>query len=112
MREVQLGSARRLDVIYDTNVRTSYSVGHWEQAQRTKDDLPYLEYWDPDSNPRPKRLDWSGTILPVDDPWWDTHNPPNGWYCKCQTMQVSHHDLHREGKPGKSAGAGRAAGQL
>ena len=38
-RTVQLGSARRLRVIFDTNMRTSYAVGRWVRIQRTKSAL-------------------------------------------------------------------------
>ncbi|HUY26153.1 MAG TPA: phage minor head protein [Candidatus Binataceae bacterium] len=96
-REVQLGSARRLQIIYDTNLRMSYSAGSWAQVQRTKKDLPYLRYDDPDPHPRPQHLDWSGTILPADDPWWDTHYPPNGWNCKCLVDSLSAKDIDRQG---------------
>lgn|GEM_PF-1600524 len=96
-RDVQLGSARRLQIIYDTNLRTSLAAGHWQQIQRTKKDLPYLRYVDPDPNPRPQHLDWSGTILPVDDPWWSAHYPPNGYNCKCYADALSDDDLERYG---------------
>jgi hypothetical protein len=96
-REVQLGSARRLGIIYDTNLRTSLAAGRWEQIERTKADLPYLRYVDPDPNPRPEHLEWSGTVLRQDDPWWDTHYTPNGWNCKCYVDALSADDLKRYG---------------
>ncbi len=96
-REVQLGSVRRLQIIYDTNLRTSYSAGAWQQIQRTKALLPYLRYVDPDPNPRPQHLDWSGTVLRADDEWWDTHFTPNGWNCKCYVDSLGEKDLERNG---------------
>jgi len=96
-REVQLGSARRLQIIYDTNIRTSLAAGRWEQIQRVKAARPYLRYVDPNPNPRPEHLAWSGTILPADDPWWDTHYPPNGWNCTCYVDSLSEDDLDRYG---------------
>jgi SPP1 gp7 family putative phage head morphogenesis protein len=95
-RDVQLGSYRRLGIIYDTNLRTSYSAGAWKQMQEAKELQPYLRYVDPDPNPRPEHLDWSGTILRADDPWWETHWPPNGWNCKCYADSLSDKDLEAE----------------
>lgn len=96
-RDVQLGSVRRLQTIYDTNLRMSYSAGSWSHVQRTKELLPYLRYVDPDPRPRPEHLDWSGTILPANDPWWSSHYPPNGWSCKCYADSLSEADLERYG---------------
>jgi uncharacterized protein with gpF-like domain len=96
-REVQLGSVRRLQIIYDMNLRMSYSAGSWEQVQRTKALLPYLRYVDPDARPRPEHLDWSGTVLPADDPWWESHYAPNGWNCKCYVDSLGQNDLDRYG---------------
>ena len=39
----------------------------------------------------------AGTLLPVDDPWWQTHYPPNGWGCKCWVRQVSRREAERLG---------------
>lgn len=82
---VQLGSVRRLGLIYDANIRTAEAAGDWARIQRVKDVLPYLEYLTSTSErKRPLHLSWVGTTLPVDDPWWSTHYPPNGWRCRCR----------------------------
>jgi hypothetical protein len=82
---VQLGSPRRLALIYDANIRSAEAAGDWERIQRVKDVLPLLEYLTSTSErKRPLHLTWVGTTLPVDDPWWATHYPPNGWRCKCR----------------------------
>ena len=36
---------------------------------------------------------WHGTVLRWDDPWWETHYPPNGWRCRCRVVQLSDADL-------------------
>jgi hypothetical protein len=38
---------------------------------------------------REEHVSWDGLILPKDDPWWDSHFPPNGWGCKCYTRAVT-----------------------
>ncbi len=83
--KAQLGSLRRLDLIYDANIRSAEAAGDWGRIQRVKDVLPYLEYMTSTSErKRPLHLSWVGTTLPVDDDWWSTHYPPNGWRCKCR----------------------------
>ena len=34
--------------------------------------------------PRLQHLAWDGLVLSPDDPFWDTHAPPNGWGCTCR----------------------------
>ena len=98
-REVQLGSDRRLKTIFDTNLRTSYAAGAWERIERVKARRPFLKYSAvQDSRTRPQHRAWHGTILPVDDPWWDSHYPPNGWNCRCIVQQLSQRDLDRRGE--------------
>jgi len=97
-RVVQLGSPHRLKTIYDTNMRVARSAGQWERIQRTKKSHPYLVYGNgPSRNHRPEHVAWAGTILPADDPWWDTHFTPNGFGCKCFTRQISAREAGRLG---------------
>jgi SPP1 gp7 family putative phage head morphogenesis protein len=95
---VQLGSPRRLRTIYRANLRTARAAGQWERAQRTKEALPYFVYeLGPSERHRPEHAALAGLVLPIDDPFWDTHMPPNGWGCKCRVRQVGPVQLRREG---------------
>lgn len=95
-REVQLGSPRRLQTIYQTNLRTSYAAGKWAQFERLKARRPYLRYVALlDGRTRPLHRQWHDIVLPVDDPWWRTHAPPNGWNCRCTLQSLSERDLGR-----------------
>lgn len=89
----------RSRVIFDTNMSTAYAAGRWEQIQRVKDTRPYLRYVHlaGQAHPRPEHEAWDGIILPVDDEWWLTHYPPNGWFCHCTVQSVSPDDLDRYG---------------
>lgn len=87
---VQLGSEQRIRTIYKTNMRTARAAGQWDRIQRTKRAMPYLIYEiGPAHEHRVDHVRWNGTLLPVDDPWWHTHMPPNGWGCHCGVRQVS-----------------------
>lgn len=95
---VQLGSPRRLKTIFQTNMRTSYAAGRWERIERSKRAFPFLEYVSVmDGREREQHHAWHGTVLPVDDPWWDTHYPPNGWNCRCLPKPVSRGQAERRG---------------
>ncbi len=106
-REVHLGSPRRLRTIYETNVRQARSAGREERLQRTKATHPYAIYEvGPSENHRADHLSWHGVCLPIDDPWWDTHTPMNGWGCKCTKRAISktvYERLQRTGIPDPTA---------
>jgi hypothetical protein len=86
----ELGSERRLKLIYDANIRQAHQAGAWQRAQRTKKTHPYLLYMlGPSAQHREQHVAWAGVILPVDDPWWDTHYPTNGYGCNCLTRLIS-----------------------
>lgn len=89
----QLGSPHRLKTIFETNMRTARAAGQWERIERTKASLPYLLYLlGPSKEHRPEHAQWHGTLLPVDDPWWNTHNPINDYGCKCHVRQVTEYE--------------------
>lgn len=93
------GRAWRTRVIYETNLRTSYAAGRWEQLQAGKHRRPWLMYVHDDSvrYPRPHHQAWDGTVLHIDDPWWQAHYPPNGWGCKCKVRSLTRGQLQRRG---------------
>ncbi|MBB1601573.1 PBECR2 nuclease fold domain-containing protein [Variovorax sp. UMC13] len=88
----------RSRVIYDTNLSTSYAAGRHEQLQAA----PFWEYVHQDwvQHPRPLHQSWNGLVLAKDDPWWQTHYPPNGWGCHCEVRGLWQRDLDRMGKGG------------
>lgn len=102
---VMIGESR-LRTIYDTNLRMARAGGQWKRIQTLKAGAPFLCYTAVlDSRTRPQHRAWHGTILHVDDPWWDTHFPPCGWFCRCTVIQLSQRDLDRRGwKVGHNGG--------
>lgn len=99
----QLGSARRLQTIFETNMRTSYAQGHWARFEREKQERPWLRYVALlDGRARPEHAARHNVCLPVDDPFWETWAPPCGWGCRCTLQSLSDRDvarLQREGEP-------------
>ena len=96
----------RTRTIFDTNLRTSQAAGRWEQIQRRQRALQkrrpnetlYLIYSTVgDLRVREAHRAWHHTVLPVDDPFWDSHYPPNGWGCRCIVRTASKRTLDREG---------------
>lgn len=96
---VQLGSPRRLETIFRTNMMTAYSAGEWQNIVDTAEDAPFLMYDAVDDNrTRTQHRAWDGTVLRWDDPWWQTHRPPNGWNCRCSVIQLGEDELDLVGK--------------
>ncbi|MBL4709787.1 MAG: hypothetical protein JKY48_15245 [Flavobacteriales bacterium] len=86
----QLGSNRRLKIIHWANTRTAYGAGKWTRIQRTKRALPYLVYRLGSAREhRPHHVAKENVILPVDDDFWNSWYPPNGWGCVCWVRQIT-----------------------
>lgn len=78
--------AWRTSVIYHTNLRVAYQTGRWETLKT----FPFLKYrHNTQRNPRESHKAWNGLVLAADDPWWNTHYPPNGWGCRCTVTGMS-----------------------
>jgi SPP1 gp7 family putative phage head morphogenesis protein len=59
-----------------------------------------------DDRVRDEHAAMDGTTLPVDDPFWNSYYPPNGWRCRCGAVQV------RKGKyPVSDSGEAVAKGE-
>lgn len=77
------GEEWRMRTIYRTNLRTSYMSGRYAQLQAGN-----FRYWiykhSGAAHPRLDHMSWDGLAFSPDDPFWDTHYPPNGWGCGCK----------------------------
>ena len=86
---VDLTSSRRLETIWRVNMGQANQAGAWERGQRSTSH-PYILYRvGPSKEHRAQHLEWDGTLLPKEDPFWGAANPRNGWGCKCFTRFVS-----------------------
>jgi SPP1 gp7 family putative phage head morphogenesis protein len=90
----------RMETIFRSNVQTAYQVGHYQQMHDPDvlKDRPYWKYVAVmDERTRPEHAQWHDTVLPADDPWWNTHYPPNGYNCRCTVVSLSGREVDREG---------------
>ncbi|PZR89648.1 MAG: hypothetical protein DI537_20605 [Stutzerimonas stutzeri] len=101
-RPATLGTPRRLETIFNTNLRVSYAAGHWASFVRNKATRPYLRYVCVlDERTRPAHRVRHNLVLPVDHPYWNAWAPPCGWNCRCTLQALSERDilrLQREGE--------------
>ena len=75
----ELGSSRRLDVIFRTNIQQAYMAGQWQQIKEQERIAPYLMYNAVDDyRTREEHRAWDNKIYPVSHPFWITHMPLNG----------------------------------
>lgn len=73
-----------LETEYITSKRSAQAVRDWKGYEDNADLFPNLKYMTVDDDK--VRLDHEklhGIIRPVNDPFWDTHYPPNGFRCRC-----------------------------
>lgn len=90
----------RLDNIYRTNLQGNFQAGTWEKIVEYKEERPYAMY-DAinDSRVRPSHLAMDGAIRPIDDPWFKSHAPPNGYRCRCSVIQLSREEANARSGP-------------
>ena len=74
---------------YNTAVRASLMAKKWHAFEQDQDLFPNLIYRASRSaSVRESHRKLWGTIRPIDDPFWDTFLPPNGWNCKCSVANT------------------------
>jgi hypothetical protein len=93
------GRAWRTRVIYETNLATSYAAGRYKQMT-DPDAVKVYKWWRyrhayyrVPKDPREQHVTWDGLILAWDDPFWETHYPPNDWFCSCGVESLTDDDL-------------------
>ncbi len=73
---------------YQQAVAASQMAVRWHEFEKDGDryDLQYRTA--NDSRVREEHAILHNTTLPASDPFWDSFLPPNGWGCRCTTVQV------------------------
>mgnify|MGYP004651940509 CR=1 FL=1 len=86
--------AWRSKVIYQTNMLTAAAAAQERQARSMPDVFTHAKYvcmMLPGS--REEHKAWNGTVLPLEDPWWEKHSPPNGFGCLCEKEFISKYEM-------------------
>jgi SPP1 gp7 family putative phage head morphogenesis protein len=97
-REKAFGINKRYNVQYleaerQQVMRAGTMGSKWLEIEADKDIYPYLKYTTQgDSHVREEHQALNGLVFPVNDPFWDSYYPPNGWRCRCSVRQLSERD--------------------
>ena len=74
---------------YQTAVLQSQAASKWQRYTEDADLFPSLRYSAvQDARTRPQHKAWHNIVRPINDPFWDTHYPLNGWNCRCTVHQT------------------------
>lgn len=77
--------------IFRTEIAKAYSAGRWQHNSQPaiQDILVSYKYVTVgDDRVRPEHAALDGIVLPKNDPLWDEIWPPNGFACRCTTIEV------------------------
>ena len=82
-----------LQTEYDTCIATATQSARWQEFKAQKDMFPFLRYQTAgDDSVRDEHRILNGVTKRIDDPFWRTYYPPNGWNCRCEAIQVPDDD--------------------
>lgn len=103
MGDAQL--AKRVGLIYETNLRQLQAVGRWDRIQRNKFAMPYLlgvtakdeRVRHPPKSRHADHRAYEGILLPVDHPFWAQYFAPLGFRCRCSVVQRTRSQIRRAG---------------
>ena len=83
-------NAARAETVLRTNCFQAYAAARYRSQMEDKEVFPYLKYVTVgDSRVRDSHAQLNGTILPKDDPFWQTHYPPWDWGCRCVAVELT-----------------------
>jgi SPP1 gp7 family putative phage head morphogenesis protein len=76
-----------LETEYNTAINQSLSAREWSDLEESgAKKLMYQTQNDP--NVREEHAALDGLVYPIDDPFWNTYMPLNGWNCRCFVVEA------------------------
>ncbi len=81
----------QVETIFRTQTQMAYSAGQWQTLQDPdiQEILWGYKYSTVgDDRVRDEHIGLEGVLLPKEDPFWETHWPPNGWACRCKAIPI------------------------
>lgn len=74
---------------YNAAISQSRSASMWMEIESNAELLPMLTYQTVgDGRVRPEHAMLDEISRPIGDKFWDNYFPPNGWNCRCTTIQT------------------------
>ncbi len=93
-------AAFRVETIWRNAAQNAYSRGRWEQM-RHPTTMAVRPFWLYDAILDGRTSDLcarlNGTVLPADDPWWDSHTPPLHHRCRSTVRALRESEAKRRG---------------
>jgi len=77
-----------LSAEYNFATASSQMAVQWKEYENDGDDFDLQYRTAGDDFVRTEHAAINGTTLPPSDPFWQSYFPPNGWNCRCNTVQV------------------------
>lgn len=85
---------------HTTAIRSGQMAVEWQSIQEDADLFPYLIYkTQEDSKVRLAHQNLNDVCKPVNDPFWDSFFPPNGWSCRCYVERAVECSGNRDYNP-------------
>ncbi len=83
-------NANYLSAEYGHAIGSSQMARRWVDIEEARETHPLLKYETVgDSRVRDEHKLMNGVVKPIDDKFWDTWYPPNGWNCRCDVVQLT-----------------------
>lgn len=74
---------------YNQAIGSATMAARWSEFEANKKIMPFLQYSTVgDKRVRDSHRALEGIIRKIDDQFWATHYPPNGWGCRCSVNQL------------------------
>lgn len=78
-----------LKVEYNTTIMSAMAASEWQTVYNQRSQFPLLQYQTVrDGRVRPDHARLDNIVRPVNDVFWNSFYPPNGWQCRCIVVQL------------------------